>query len=85
MDRQELAARAAEAIKAVGGQTTVARECNVKQSSVSKWTRNGLPRTEWTGETEHSVVIERLAAEQGKHQFTRAYLLGLPEPLAVAG
>ncbi len=50
------------AIELVGLQT-LARECGVTYQAVRKWQRAGrMPRTEWTGESSYSQVIERLTA-----------------------
>lgn len=57
MDRVE---RSKLAIKAAGGQTQVARACGVKQPTVFGWTKTGLPRTDWTGETNYSAIIAEL-------------------------
>lgn len=64
-----------EAVEAAGGQARVASECGIKQPSVFKWTRKGLPRTEWTGETNYSAVIARLCKENGYPEYTRDRLL----------
>ena len=78
--------RVADAIKKAGGQTEIANACEKSQPTVFGWTRNGLPRTEYTGETDYASVIARKALEKGHSEFTREYLLGLPEPeLAAAG
>lgn len=61
----------AKAIKAAGGQAAVARACGVSQPSVFSWTQIGLPRTEWTQETEYAAVIEQMTGGQ----FTRKRLL----------
>ena len=43
------------------GLTRLARECKVSHQAVRKWQRaRRLPRTEWTGETGYSGVIESL-------------------------
>ena len=48
------------AIKQIG-LTKVAQACEVTPSAVHKWqTRNRLPRTEWTGETNYAVRIAAL-------------------------
>ena len=52
------------AIQQAGGQAEVARACGVSQPGVFKWTKEGLPRTEWTGETNYSGEIERLQIEK---------------------
>jgi DNA-binding transcriptional regulator YdaS (Cro superfamily) len=47
-----------KAIALVGLQP-LAKACGVSYQSVRKWEANGrLPRTEWTGETDHARAIE---------------------------
>ncbi|KEZ78347.1 hypothetical protein [Salinisphaera hydrothermalis] len=46
-----------QAVREAGGQTAVARALNLHQPTVFKWTRVGLPRTEWTGETNYAATI----------------------------
>ena len=48
-----------EAIEIVGLQA-LADGCGVSYQAVRKWEKKGLPRSEWTGETNHSHVIEKL-------------------------
>jgi hypothetical protein len=50
-----------QAVADAGGQGAVARHLDCKQPTVFKWTRNGLPRTEWTGETQYATGICELA------------------------
>lgn len=45
------------AIKEAGGIKAVADECGLSHEAVRKWTKNGLPRTEWTNQTSYSQVI----------------------------
>ena len=59
-----------------GGPKIVASECGVSYQAVLKWMKNGLPRTEWTGETDYSSVIERLS----KSEFSRRRLLDARKP-----
>lgn len=56
-----------------GGMRRVAAETGRSYEAVRKWTKNGLPRTEWTGETDYCRTIERL---QGK--YSADDLLGKP-------
>lgn len=57
------------------GLAKLARACNVTYPAIRKWERAGrLPRTEWTGETNYSSVIEK--ETQGR--VTREQLLQLP-------
>tara|TARA_R100000951_G_scaffold115414_1_gene123430 strand:- start:2022 stop:2240 length:219 start_codon:yes stop_codon:yes gene_type:complete len=49
-----------KAIELAGGKKAVAEACDLSYEAVRKWTKNGLPRTEWTGETDYSVVIAAL-------------------------
>lgn len=60
----------AAAIDAVG-QTALAKACGVRQPTVHGWKKKGLPRTEWTGETDYSGAIERLS----DGAYTKARLL----------
>lgn len=54
-----------EAVREAGGQSHVANACSVSQPAVAKWLKFGLPRTEWTGETNHHATIIRLARKNG--------------------
>ena len=43
------------------GMTRVANEAGVSRQAVHQWVNKGrLPRTEWTGETDHAGAISRL-------------------------
>jgi hypothetical protein len=54
------------------GLTALARKCKVSHQAVRKWQAAGrMPRTEWTGETDYSHVIQRLTADR----VTREQLL----------
>lgn len=67
-----------EAIRIVG-LAKLAKCCEVTYPAIRKWERAGrLPRTEWTGETKYSEVIER----ETKGKITRAQLLQPPVPVA---
>jgi hypothetical protein len=64
------------------GLTALARECKVSHQAVRKWQAAGrMPRTEWTGETDYSQVIQRLT----EGRVTREQLLQLLPPRAAAG
>jgi len=64
------------AIETAGGQACVARACRVSQPTVWGWTRSGIPRTDWTGETNYSAVIERLVADADPgNKITREWIL----------
>ena len=52
-----------KAIKKAGGITAVAQACNLSHEAVRKWTKKGLPRTEWTSETGYSSVIAALQSD----------------------
>jgi hypothetical protein len=52
-----------EAICLAGGITAVAQEVGLSYEAVRKWTFNGLPRTEWTGETSYSKTISKMQSE----------------------
>lgn len=44
----------------IAGLQPLAQACGVTYQAVRKWERAGhLPRTEWTGETNHAAAIER--------------------------
>lgn len=67
------------------GLQTVAKSCGVTYQAVRKWESSGLPRTEFTGETDHAAALAGLVggsqAEQSRLRFqlleeTRAFLLG---------
>lgn len=61
-----------ESIKKAGGVVKAAKVCGVSQRAVYKWlTRGGLPRTEYTGETNYA---EKLALAS-KGLFTAEWLL----------
>ncbi|TNF09445.1 MAG: hypothetical protein EP323_00310 [Gammaproteobacteria bacterium] len=49
-----------QAIKEAGGIKVVADANGKSYEAVRKWTVNGLPRTEWTGETQYAHVIASL-------------------------
>ena len=43
------------------GLTRLASELGVTPQAIRKWQKAGrLPRTEWTGETEYAIAMERL-------------------------
>ena len=52
-----------QAITLAGGLSEVAKACNVSYQAVQKWILNGLPRTEWTGETMYSDTIAQMQNE----------------------
>lgn len=60
-----------EAIR-IAGLTGVSKACGVTYQAVRKWEKAGrMPRTEWTGETSYSEVIEKLT----NGQVTKSKLL----------
>lgn len=63
------------------GLAATARALGVTHQAVRKWERAGrMPRTEWTGETRYSEIIE----EQTQRRVTKAQLLAKwPEAPAV--
>jgi hypothetical protein len=52
-----------DAISKSGGIKAVAQECGLTYEAVRKWLFNGLPRTEWTGETDYAKTISKLQSE----------------------
>lgn len=67
------------AVKQLGGPSAVSVICNVTPQAVRKWVNRGrLPRTEYTGETEHA---QRIAAASGG-AFTAEWLLQNSAPHA---
>lgn len=52
-----------------GGIRRVAAETGKSYEAVRKWTKNGLPRTEWTGETDYCKTIERLQGTYSADQL----------------
>ncbi len=60
-----------QAVSDIGGFTAVGRLCDVSAQAVRKWCVNGLPRTEWTGETDYASRI----AEAHPGNLTREQLL----------
>jgi hypothetical protein len=56
----------------IAGLGAIATACGVTYQAIRKWEQQGrLPRTEWTGETEYAVAIQKLT----KNQVRRAELL----------
>lgn len=70
----------AQAIEHVG-LAVLARELKVTHQAVRKWERTGLPRTEWTGETNYAECIERLTSGQ----VLKSALMAAHHPLAARG
>ena len=46
-----------KAIDKAGGIRAVADEVELSYEAVRKWYKKGLPRTEWTGETQYAKAI----------------------------
>jgi len=65
------------AIERIGLQP-LSRGLGLTYQAVRKWQRKGLPRTEWTGETDYAGQIERLS----NGVVTRAELLEWGRPKA---
>ena len=61
-----------KAVGKSGGPKIVASECGVSYQAVLKWMDKGLPRTEWTGETDYASVLIRLSKDE---RITRERLL----------
>lgn len=53
---QNLVSKAIE----IAGLRPLADACDVSYQAVRKWEKHGLPRTEWTGETDYSGTIQRM-------------------------
>jgi len=49
-----------EAVQAAGGTKRVAKALHLTDEAVRRWGSRGLPRTEWTGETNYLARIEAL-------------------------
>jgi len=41
--------------------SVVASKCGVTHQAVRKWEKSGLPRSEWTGETQHAKRLAELS------------------------
>jgi len=52
-----------DAIHEAGGIRSVAQGCGLTYEAVRKWTFNGLPRTEWTGETSYCKTISKMQSK----------------------
>lgn len=63
------------------GLAVLARELKVTHQAVRKWERTGLPRTEWTGETNYAECIERLT----DGRVLKTALMAAHHPLAARG
>ena len=63
-ETNESRAELAKAIALLGGFSTVARIVERSPRAVRKWRDDGLPRTEWTGETNYAEQLEK--ASRGK-------------------
>ena len=49
------------AIKEAGGAQAVATACGLRSyQAVNKWIKHGMPRTEYTGETQYARTISRM-------------------------
>lgn len=69
-----------KAIDAAGGVATAAKICEVSPRAIYKWLATGsLPRTEYTGETEHATRLAAAAAVHGE-PFTAEWLLAAAAP-----
>lgn len=67
------------AVEEIGGVSSCARICQVTPPAVRKWLHRGrLPRTEYTGETQHAKRMA--AASDGA--FTAEWLLENAGPVA---
>lgn len=56
METENLITRAID----IAGLSELSKACGVTYQAVRKWEKAGrLPRTEWTGETNHAAAIEK--------------------------
>jgi len=60
------------------GRAAIARACGRSITAVRKWEAAGLPRTEFTGETEYAAKIAKLC----KNKVTKRQLLSMPRKSA---
>ncbi len=58
----------------------IAVACGVSRQAVDKWERFGMPRTEFTNETDYCAIISRLT----KRKVTKARLLSWTQELRAA-
>lgn len=57
-----------QAVNDAGGAQAVATACGgITYQAVNKWIRKGMPRTEYTGETQYSLTISRMTG--GKYSI----------------
>ena len=63
-ETNESKAELARAIDLLGGFSAVGRIVDRSPRAVRKWRDDGLPRTEWTGETNYAEQFEK--ASRGK-------------------
>jgi hypothetical protein len=49
-----------EAVKGAGGAQAVATACGLTYQAINKWIKFGMPRTEYTGETQYALTISRM-------------------------
>ncbi|WP_051529180.1 hypothetical protein [Teredinibacter turnerae] len=52
-------------ISRAGGPVEVGKACGVTYQAVQKWARNGLPRTDYTGETSYAIKIVEMVQARG--------------------
>ncbi|MCY1503021.1 hypothetical protein D9M68_371340 [compost metagenome] len=65
------------AVEAVGGPVAAAKACGVSRQAIDKWLAKGsLPRTDYTGETDHAKSL----AEASGGKFTAEWLLAQAAP-----
>lgn len=61
------------AVEKVGGQSAAARVCELTPTAISKWLKQGhLPRTEFTGETDHAQRLATASAGAFSADWLRA-------------
>jgi len=68
------------AFEAVGGIGAAAKVCDRSYQALNKWRQTAsLPRTDYTGETQYSVLLATAAKQRG-HSFEPTWLLDASAP-----
>ena len=70
-----------DVVIACGGVSNISKACKISQRAIYKWLANeSLPRTEYTGETHYSQVLERLS----NGELTADFILAVSRPKKAA-